>query len=112
MIRVKADSRNADTQKLLKEYLRKAGLRASVSPHTLRHSFATVAIEKGANIKAVSQILGHANCSIIIALYTHLSDEHLREVMQKCNPLCSVEIPLEDRIEMRKKHLAYLEKTG
>jgi site-specific recombinase XerD len=99
-------------QKLLKEYLLKTGLRASVSPHTLRHSFATVAIEKGANIKAVSQILGHANCSITIDLYTHLSNEHLREVMQKCNPLCSVEIPLEERIEMRKKHLAYLDKTG
>jgi integrase/recombinase XerC len=99
-------------QKLLKEYLRTSGLRASATPHTLRHTFATVAIEKGANIKAVSQILGHANCSITIDLYTHLSNEHLREVMQKCNPLCSSEIPLEDRIEMRKKHLAYLEKTG
>jgi len=99
-------------QKLLKEYLLKAGLRPSVNPHTLRHTFATVAIEKGANIKAVSQILGHANCSITIDLYTHLSNEHLREVMQKCNPLCSVEIPLEERIEMRKKHLAYLDKTG
>ena len=99
-------------QTLLKEYLRAAGLRLSVSPHTIRHTFATVAIEKGANIKAVSQILGHANCSITIDLYTHLSNEHLREVMQKCNPLCPVEIPLEDRIEMRKKHLAYLEKTG
>jgi integrase/recombinase XerC len=99
-------------QKLLKDYLRTAGLRASVNPHTLRHTFATVAIEKGANIKAVSQILGHANCSITIDLYTHLSNEHLREVMQKCNPLCSVEIPLEERIEMRKKHLVYLDKTG
>ena len=99
-------------QKLLKDYLRKAGLRASVSPHTLRHTFATLAIEKGANIKAVSQILGHANCSITIDLYTHLSNEHLREVMQKCSPLSSEQIPLEERIEMRKKHLAYLEKTG
>lgn len=99
-------------QTLLKEYLRVARIRTSVSPHSLRHTFATVAIEKGANIKAVSQILGHANCSITIDLYTHLSNEHLREVMQKCNPLCSVEIPLEERIEMRKKHLVYLEKTG
>jgi integrase/recombinase XerC len=99
-------------QTLLKEYLRAAGLRSSVSPHTIRHTFATVAIEKGANIKAISQILGHANCSITIDLYTHLSNEHLREVMQKCNPLCSLEIPLEERIEMRKKHLVYLEKTG
>jgi site-specific recombinase XerD len=99
-------------QTLLKEYLRTAGLRSSVSPHTIRHTFATVAIERGANIKAVSQILGHANCSITIDLYTHLSNEHLREVMQKCNPLCSLEIPLEERIEVRKKHLVYLEKTG
>jgi site-specific recombinase XerD len=99
-------------QALLKEYLRTAELRLSVSPHTIRHTFATVAIEKGANIKAVSQILGHANCSITIDLYTHLSNEHLRDVMQQCNPLCSTEIPLEERIEMRKKHLAYLEKTG
>jgi len=99
-------------QKLLKGYVQKTGLRASVTPHTLRHSFATIAIEKGANIKAVSQILGHANCSITIDLYTHLSNNHLREVMQKCSPISSVEIPLEERIEGRKKHLAYLEKTG
>jgi len=99
-------------QKLLKGYLRKAGLTTSASPHTLRHTFATVAIEKGANIKAVSQILGHANCSITIDLYTHLSNEHLREIMQKCNPLCSAKISLEERIEGRKKHLVYLERTG
>lgn len=99
-------------QKRLKEYLQKAGLRGSISPHTLRHSFATVAIEKGANIKAVSQILGHANCKITLDLYTHLSNEHLRAVMQRCNPLSPEVIPIEERIEMRKKHLAYLEKTG
>jgi site-specific recombinase XerD len=99
-------------QKQLKRYLQMAGLRASVSPHTLRHSFATVAIEKGANIKAVSQILGHANCKITIDLYTHLSSEHLRAVMQRCNPLSTEVIPIEERIEMRKKHLPYLDRTG
>jgi len=99
-------------QKLLKGYLAKARLAVSVTPHTLRHSFATVTIEKGGNIKAVSQILGHANCSITIDLYTHLSNEHLREVMQLCNPLASTEIPLEERVRMRKQHLAYLGKTG
>ena len=57
-------------QKRLKNYLRAAGLRTSASPHTLRHSFATVAIEKGANIKAVSQIMGHSSCRITIDLYT------------------------------------------
>lgn len=99
-------------QKLLKGYLRKASLSISVSPHTLRHSFATIAIERGANLKAVSQILGHANCSITVDLYTHLSAAHLREVMQLCNPLSSTEIPIEERIRLRKQNLAYLEKTG
>ena len=99
-------------QKGLKGYLQKAGLRRSVSPHTLRHSFSTVSIEKGANIKAVSQILGHANCKITIDLYTHLSSEHLRAVMQRCNPLSTEVIPIEERIEMRKKYLPYLDETG
>ena len=99
-------------QKRLKDYLRAAGLRTSASPHTLRHSFATVAIEKGANIKAVSQIMGHASCRITIDLYTHLSNEHLRAVMQRCNPLATAVIPLAERIETRKRHLVYLEATG
>ena len=99
-------------QKRLKSYLQIAGLRTAVSPHTLRHSFATVAIEKGANIKAISQILGHANCKITIDLYTHLSSEHLRAVMQRCNPLSTEVIPIAERIAMRKKHLPYLDKTG
>lgn len=99
-------------QKLLKGYLGQAGLSDSITPHSLRHTFATLAIERGANLKAVSQILGHANCSITVNLYTHLSNEHLREVMQKCSPLSPVEIPIEERIRMRRQHLAYIEKTG
>lgn len=99
-------------QKLLKGYLREAGLSDSITPHSLRHTFATLSIERGANIKAVSQILGHANCSITVNLYTHLSNEHLREVMQICSPLSPVEIPIEERSRMRRQHLAYIEKTG
>ena len=99
-------------QILLKKYIQEAGLRYSITPHTLRHTFATVMIEKGANIKAVSQILGHANCKITIDLYTHLSNEHLRAVMQKCNPLSKEVISIEERIEGRKKHIAYFERTG
>jgi len=99
-------------QLLLKKYGKQAQLRRSITPHTLRHTFATISIEKGANIKAVSQILGHANCKITIDLYTHLSNEHLRAVLQKCNPLSKEVIPIEERLEGRKKHLAYLERTG
>ena len=99
-------------QVLLKKYLQQAGLRLSITPHVLRHTFATITLEKGANIKAVSQLLGHSNCEITIDLYTHLSSEHLREVMQKCNPLSKQMIPIEERIEMRKKYLAYLRRSG
>jgi len=111
-IKTFAPLRSRGFQKRLKAYLQQAGLRGAITPHILRHSFATVAIEKGANIKAVSQILGHANCKITIDLYTHLSSEHLRAVMQRCNPLSKEVIPIEERIEMRKKHLPYLERTG
>ena len=97
---------------LLKKYVKQAGLRLSITPHTLRHTFATIAIEKGANIKAVSQILGHSNCKITIDIYTHLSNEHIRDVMKKCHPLSTEVIPLEERIENRKKSLAYLDKSG
>ena len=99
-------------QLLLKKYSKQARLRGSITPHTLRHTFATLSIEKGANIKAVSQILGHSNCKITIDTYTHLSNNHLRAVMQKCNPLSKEVIPLEERIEGRKKYLAYFENTG
>lgn len=99
-------------QTLLKNYVTKAGLSPSITPHVLRHSFASICIEKGANIKAVSQILGHASCKITIDTYTHLSSSHIREVMQRCNPLSTEVIPLEERIEGRKKYLAYFEKTG
>jgi site-specific recombinase XerD len=70
-------------QKLLKDRLRTANLSTSTSPHTLRHSFATLAIERGANIKAVSQILGHANCSITVDLYTRTSP------LRTCGRSCS-----------------------
>lgn len=99
-------------QLLLNKYVEKARLRRSITPHTMRHTYATISIEKGANIKAVSQILGHTNCEITIDLYTHLSNEHLRAVMQKCNPLSKEVISIEERIEGRKKHLAYFGRTG
>jgi site-specific recombinase XerD len=99
-------------QKLLKARLREAKLSSSTSPHTLRHTFATLAIERGANLKAVSQILGHANCSITVDLYTHLSPAHLRQVMQLCSPLSTTEVPIEERVRLRKQNLAYLGKTG
>ena len=99
-------------QMLLKKYLEIAGLSANITPHTLRHTFATITIEKGANIKAVSQMLGHANVLTTINTYTHLSNEHVREVIKMYNPLSSVIIPLQQRVENRKKSLVYFANTG
>ena len=99
-------------QLLLKKYLKLAGISTVITPHSLRHTFASISIEKGANIKAVSQILGHADVQITINTYTHLSSEHVRQVMKRCHPLSKEIIPLNERIENRLKSLVYLAKTG
>jgi site-specific recombinase XerD len=99
-------------QLLLKKYLKLTKISTVITPHSLRHTFASISIEKGANIKAVSQILGHADVQITINTYTHLSSEHIREVMKRCHPLSKEIIPLNERIENRLKSLVYLAKTG
>jgi site-specific recombinase XerD len=99
-------------QLLLKKYLNMAGITTAITPHNLRHTFASISIEKGCNIKAVSQLLGHSNVQITIDTYTHLSNEHVREVIKRCNPLSKEMIPLDERIENRLKSLVYLAKTG
>ena len=54
-----------------KDILKKAGLPDELNVHTLRHTFATRLLEKGANIKAVSEILGHASVQITLDIYSH-----------------------------------------
>lgn len=69
-------------ERLVKYYAVKAGISKKVTPHVIRHSFATDLLQNGADLRSVQALLGHANITTT-QIYTHVTDRHLRDIHQK-----------------------------
>ena len=77
------DQRTA--RRILHKYFIKSGLKKKVSPHTLRHTFATHILDRGCDLRSVQEMLGHKNLSTT-QIYTHVSIESLKKIYQKTHP--------------------------
>jgi len=74
-----------DVFRIVRKYVRRAALRGNVSPHTLRHCFATQMLSHGADLRSVQEMLGHADIATT-QVYTHVDAARLKAIHKKCHP--------------------------
>ncbi len=94
-------------QKIMKAFLAKIPS-SCYTPHTLRHYYASRSIEKGANIKAIAVLLGHADVSTTLKMYCHISAQYLKQVFETLNPFSTITLPVEQIIKQRYETLVNL----
>jgi integrase/recombinase XerC len=87
-------------QKVMKTFLTES-CRSRCTPHTLRHYYATRSLERGANIKAIAMLLGHANIATTLKLYCHLSAQHLRQTFETLKPFSAITLSLQQIVANR-----------
>ena len=83
-------------QRLIKKYIKRAGLSVDATPHTLRHSFATGLLREGADLRSVQELLGHSNVSTT-QIYTHVTNVQLKKVHEKFHKDIEAKSKIENR---------------